>query len=252
MGTISSRIIKKPWFWNRYWKAYARLADSLSYQELSSKSANNIALKDGGRYLDAACGMGLSTRALKIAAERQGMTIDVAANDINRRAVELAKGSLPGVSFVQADINQMPFADGVFDGILIINVLYLISDPLPVLRGFANMLKPGGTLVMANPSQKAKNGIVRQVVKNELKLYAESLKGSSSIGRAFKVFGRGFKLISDALRFLPYNLALQSGSPSFEDYQYWKSTAESVGFKFHNLEHAYGFDDILSFRIPAQ
>ncbi|MGY1691960.1 class I SAM-dependent methyltransferase [Geodermatophilus sp. SYSU D01105] len=50
---------------------------------------------------------------------------------------------------VRADAAALPFADGSFDAVTALNVLYHLADPLPALREAHRVLRAGGTLLVS-------------------------------------------------------------------------------------------------------
>lgn len=57
----------------------------------------------------------------------------------------------PGIDVV-ADAHSMPFQDGAFAGVIMLDVLHHLERPIEFLREVARILKPGGTLAMLEPS----------------------------------------------------------------------------------------------------
>lgn len=57
---------------------------------------------------------------------------------------------LPWVDAV-ADAHDLPFADGSFDNIVMLDTLHHLERPVLFFRGAARVLKPGGRLIMIDP-----------------------------------------------------------------------------------------------------
>lgn len=57
----------------------------------------------------------------------------------------------PGIDVV-ADAHQLPFADGVFAGAVMLDVLHHLERPIDFLKEASRVLKPGGRLVMMEPA----------------------------------------------------------------------------------------------------
>lgn len=81
--------------------------------------------------------------------EKKGHTFisfDLVYEMLKEHATE-GKGSL----FVAGDMNALPFKESVFDYIIVIDVIHHECDDLePILKSFQHILKPGGSLLLAD------------------------------------------------------------------------------------------------------
>lgn len=59
--------------------------------------------------------------------------------------------SFPGIDAV-ADAHRLPFADGTFAGIVMLDVLHHLERPIEFLNEAARVLRPGGRLAMMEPA----------------------------------------------------------------------------------------------------
>ncbi len=112
--------------------------------------------------LDAGCGTGNYARALLHHVGR------IEAVDMNPGMLEVAERKLAKplaegrISFHSARIDALPFEDGVFDGVMINQVLHHLPDDAAkgfpehrrVFQEFARVLKPDGVLVVNTCSQE--------------------------------------------------------------------------------------------------
>jgi SAM-dependent methyltransferase len=101
-----------------------------------------LQLPPGARILDAPCGAGGLTVALR---ERgyaaSGADIDPAA------------ASALGVAFKTTDLSRpLPWADAFFDAVLSVEGIEHLENRHAYLREIARVLKPGGTLVLTTPN----------------------------------------------------------------------------------------------------
>jgi ubiquinone/menaquinone biosynthesis C-methylase UbiE len=127
--------------WNRF-RIVRPEEDRATFCSRTGLSAMDLA---GAFVLDAGCGMG---RYLRVAAEgnpRLLVGLDLSA------AVVAASESTRGVSSValaRADLLRPPFSPGSFDHIYSLGVLDHTPDPRAAFLAVANLLKPGGRIVI--------------------------------------------------------------------------------------------------------
>jgi SAM-dependent methyltransferase len=62
--------------------------------------------------------------------------------------------AFPGIDVV-ADAHRLPFQDGCFAGIVMLDVLHHLERPIEFLNEAARLLKPGGRLAMIEPAMTA-------------------------------------------------------------------------------------------------
>ena len=95
------------------------------------------------RVLDVGTGPALAPAL----AAQQGYTAVGVDND----PAMLAQSLHPAVAL--ADAERLPFPAGAFDLTLASNLLYLLPEPLPVLREMARVTASGGRVAVLNPSE---------------------------------------------------------------------------------------------------
>jgi len=103
----------------------------------------------GARVLDAGCGVG----GTSIALQKRGA--DVTAADIRNERLDALRTSTSGIGVQEADLAALPFADGVFDAVVLQDVIEHVADPARVLTQLARVLRPGGTLYLSTPNRDA-------------------------------------------------------------------------------------------------
>lgn len=162
---------------------YARkiqLADLLRGPAIS-RAMRDLPLGEGGRVLDAGCGTGSCLPQL---AERVGRSGHVTGLDISAEMISLAGNRVAGlgledrVSFVQGDVNVLPFSSGEFDCAVSVDCVgYPYSlGPVTLLRELGRTVKPGGTLAIlgwsdqqllpGHPALEARLNTVSSLVKH--------------------------------------------------------------------------------------
>lgn len=96
-----------------------------------------------GRVLDGGCGPAVNTATL---AERSRAYVGF---DLSEGMLAAAKAEFPAMTWVQGDLEQLPFADDSFDHIFINLALQWSSDLHTTLTQLMRCLKPQGRLVFS-------------------------------------------------------------------------------------------------------
>jgi len=107
-------------------------------------------LPHGCRWLDLGCGPGGNLGLLD--SFQPAMVVGV---DLSPKAIEIAVTKAPHARIVQADLrHSLPFADGTFDLVTLLNVLYhaWIKSEIDVLAEVRRVLRPGGLAVVTEPA----------------------------------------------------------------------------------------------------
>ena len=112
--------------YDRFMGRYSRL--------LAPKMVGLAGVRDGQRVLDVGCGPG----ALIAELVSRIVAADVAAIDPSEPFVNAARARYPDVDVRRASVEDLPFADRVFDASLAQLVVHFMSDPV---RGLAEMAR---------------------------------------------------------------------------------------------------------------
>ncbi|MEP6714626.1 MAG: methyltransferase domain-containing protein [Terriglobia bacterium] len=105
-------------------------------------------VRQGSALLDAGCGSGYGSAAL---AEIGTVTaFDVAAEAIAHARTNFGR---PGIRFLQAACESLPFADGVFDLVAAFEVIEHLERWGELLREAARVLKTDGVLLVSTPNK---------------------------------------------------------------------------------------------------
>lgn len=91
------------------------------------------------RILDVGCGDGYGSYKLN------HLGYDVVGVDLSKEMIEHAK-KYNNITFLQADVRQLPFEDQTFDGVMAINVLEWMEIPASALDEMARVCKPNATI----------------------------------------------------------------------------------------------------------
>jgi demethylmenaquinone methyltransferase/2-methoxy-6-polyprenyl-1,4-benzoquinol methylase len=118
-----------------------------------------LRLPEGSQGLDVGCGIGLQAlllaRAVGPAGHVTGLDRNPAFLERARAAAERA-GLAGRCSFRQGDLRALPDDDGTFDWLWCADTLWVgprelgcpVQDALPVVREFARVVRPGGTVAL--------------------------------------------------------------------------------------------------------
>ena len=139
----------------RNWFPYRRLLDDLN---------NALEIREGESILDAGCGPGLVIE--KLVRENKGKGISVVGLERSKEMIKRARKrckNFPDVKLQIADLNKdLEFPDSSFDKVVCSNTLYACENPQAVISEFYRVLKPGASIVIANPKPNAKiEGLIR-------------------------------------------------------------------------------------------
>ena len=105
--------------------------------------------------LECACGTGLLSAV--IAQKCRQLT----ATDFSEKMLKKAEKncrSFRNITYAQADITALPFADGSFDKVVAGNVIHLLDNPVTALRELNRVCKDGGMLIIPTYMNKDDKG----------------------------------------------------------------------------------------------
>jgi len=107
-------------------------------------------VQPGQAVLDVATGTGVLIPHLL---SRLGAAGRVVATDLSPGMLEVArrKGFPPNVTFLEADVHQLPLPDADFDQVICNAALPHFEDQVESIREMARVLRPGGMLTISHP-----------------------------------------------------------------------------------------------------
>ncbi|MCO1575659.1 methyltransferase domain-containing protein [Crossiella sp. SN42] len=120
-------------------------------QRMTALMIDKLAVRPGQRVLDVGCGTGRP--ALELARSTGAEVVGV---NVSRRQLDLAErnaaeaGLTERVRFEFADATDLPYPAESFDGVWLFESLFHMPDQAKVLRQLAEVLRPGGRLVIAD------------------------------------------------------------------------------------------------------
>jgi len=139
-----------------------------------------VAPRPGQRILDLAAGTGASSVALAASGA------EVVAADFSPGMIAEGRrrhGSVPGLSFVEADATALPFEDDAFDAVTISFGLRNVNDPKKALAEMLRVTAPGGRLVIcefSHPRSPAFAGLYRFYNDRVLPLIARAVSSNAA------------------------------------------------------------------------
>lgn len=101
-----------------------------------------------GRLLDIGTGTGLVLGLLAADAEN-AVGIDRSPEMLRLARAKLSEGGRQLAELRRADMLELPFEDGGFDTVTLVQVLHFADDPAAVVAEAARVLAPGGKLLIA-------------------------------------------------------------------------------------------------------
>jgi SAM-dependent methyltransferase len=134
-------------FWSLYATCYDALSRLKAYKEMQVRTLQLLSPTSGEQILDAGSGTGNLIRAIEDMAE-----VVVVGVDCNPGMLAVAKRKQLRATLWRCDLNEvLPFRDSTFDKAVSTNNLYVLADPVSVLREFRRVLRKGGKLIIVNP-----------------------------------------------------------------------------------------------------
>jgi demethylmenaquinone methyltransferase/2-methoxy-6-polyprenyl-1,4-benzoquinol methylase len=67
---------------------------------------------------------------------------------VDREPSMLARAAAKGLETVESDAQRLPFADAVFDAVMLVSMLHHVEDPAAALAEARRVLRPGGHLAL--------------------------------------------------------------------------------------------------------
>lgn len=122
-----------------------------------------------GKIIDVGCGFGATNIAIAKHfpdSELVGIDLSEPLLDYARKAAEEA-GLSSRVQFEKADVQSIPYQENSFDVALNINMLHLVEGPIKMLDEIERVLKPDGTLYIAD-LRRSLLGFLEQEIRSAL------------------------------------------------------------------------------------
>jgi SAM-dependent methyltransferase len=131
--------------WNRGGRSYNEISFAIS--DALAHAAQRLNARAGQDILDVATGTGWTARNAAARGARV-IAVDIAA-DLLSAAEELSAHVRPPISFRLADAENLPFADGSFDGVISTFGVMFAGNQEKAASELGRVCRPGGRLVLA-------------------------------------------------------------------------------------------------------
>ncbi len=170
LDAVAARYTGTPMLWNaryfgtalpfeKYEQRPAMHWTSYQQVEVYRQRADHIAklvadlCPAGGEALDLGCGDGLfshlvATRGVTVT----GLDVELAAIEQARAQVAAQQYPHQPPTFIHSPAGALPFADGTFDVLFMLDVIEHLPNPLAVLCEAQRVMKPGGAMLITTPA----------------------------------------------------------------------------------------------------
>ena len=143
-------------FWDRVagvYDVFVNVINRRTHQEL--KKIVSALIEPDDTVLECACGTGLLSAV--IAPKCRQLT----ATDFSAKMLKKAEKNcraFRNITYSQADITALSFADGSFDKVVAGNVIHLLDNPLTAIGELNRVLRDGGMLIIPTYMNKDSKG----------------------------------------------------------------------------------------------
>ena len=119
-----------------------------SNARLIDRFARVTGLKPGARVADLGCGSGVFSDLLQQAGFK------VVGVDISPKLIAIGKLKYPGIELLEGDIEHLPFANEMLDGVLLSGVVHHFPDPRRCVAEVHRVLRRGGKFMAFDPNRR--------------------------------------------------------------------------------------------------
>lgn len=119
----------------------------LANQKIINTVVKLLQLSSGAQIVDLGCGSGIFTQLLQ---QRGYRCVGV---DLSQKLLQLGKKQEPSITFLQGDVETLPFVDNSVDYIVLSCLLHHLPDLKRCANEVFRVLKPGGQFVAFDPNR---------------------------------------------------------------------------------------------------
>jgi SAM-dependent methyltransferase len=113
-----------------------------------------------GSVLDVACGTATYSRRIA-SSSRNVYGIDISMGMLRKGMAYVARDGVPGVHLARARVEELPFENAVFDGVICSGSLHLFPDTVLALREITRTMKAGAPLSVQTFVAGGRSAIMR-------------------------------------------------------------------------------------------
>jgi ubiquinone/menaquinone biosynthesis C-methylase UbiE len=214
----------EPMFWALYARSYDRLAAYYPpYAELVCDVCAAVRENAGGsgQVVDIGCGTG------NLSVSLAGLGYKVLGLDFSPGMLRRARAkATAGTSFVRADLGEgLPLPDASVDVVTCVHALYVMTDPVGLVREAARVLRDDGVLVLVT-MQRAVSPLT----------YASDLFGRLGLAHGLRV---GVKLLGVQFWNLVIDTRAARGSYALMEEQRLRDCLDAAGFRVVSVAPTY-------------
>jgi ubiquinone/menaquinone biosynthesis C-methylase UbiE len=173
-------------------------------------------ISKGSTVLDVACGNGLGTNILHI--DNDNITFGV---DLSKEIISCCKKKYPkdGISFVQSNVNKLPFSDCFFDVVVSFETIEHTHEYIQMLEEIKRVLKKSGILILSTPNILINHpdGIIKNPYHTQEFTYNELKTLLSSFFPSVNIYGQYYNRYANSNFSIRYKIA-----KLFEDILYMR------------------------------
>jgi len=147
-----------------------------------------LELPVAGRLLDVGGGTGRVAQALR------GLVDEVVVLDESAGMLEQAR--LKGLTAVQGQAEQLPFADGAFARVLVVDAFHHLRDQRRAAAEFLRVLAPGGRIVVEEPNVE-RMAVRFLALAEKLALMRSHFHPPVGVQQLFEAAGGSVRLVRD-------------------------------------------------------
>lgn len=163
-----------------YYSSVRVFCPGLKNSQFAYREALTSVVGPGTTWLDLGCGHQFFPGWMPDSLAAQQKLVNTSASVVGVDAVDLREHSC-GIHKVAADIEQLPFADGIFSLVTANMVVEHVENPERLLREVFRVLAPGGIFLFHTPNAKYfEVAIARRLPSGIMKAAAGMLDGRAS------------------------------------------------------------------------